>query len=56
MGPATDKHQAPTHQLKLYVKAVIEFEAWPIVVKSTAALRKEVVGINMRRNIFKLSD
>ena len=26
MGPATDKHQAPTHQLKLYVRAVIESE------------------------------
>ena len=25
MGPATDKHQAPTHRLKLYVRAVIEF-------------------------------
>ena len=24
MGPATDKHQAPTHRLKLYVRAVIE--------------------------------
>ena len=27
VGPATDKHQAPTHQLKLYVRAVIETEA-----------------------------
>ena len=26
-GPATDKHQAPTHRLKLYVRAVIESEA-----------------------------
>ena len=26
MGPATDKHQAPTHRLKLYVIAVIESE------------------------------
>ena len=26
-GSATDKHQAPTHQLKLYVRAVIESEA-----------------------------
>ena len=24
MGPATDKHQAPTHRLKLYIRAVIE--------------------------------
>ena len=24
MGLAIDKHQAPTHQLKLYVRAVIE--------------------------------
>ena len=27
VGPATDKHQAPTHRLKLYVRAVIESEA-----------------------------
>ena len=27
MGPATDKHQAPTHRLKLFVRAVIESEA-----------------------------
>ena len=26
-GPATDKHWAPTHRLKLYVRAVIESEA-----------------------------
>ena len=25
--PATDKHQAPNHRLKLYVRAVIESEA-----------------------------
>ena len=33
MGPATDKHQAPTHRFKLYVRAVIESEAWPTVVQ-----------------------
>ena len=33
VGPATDKHQAPTHQLKLYVKAVEEYEAWPTIVQ-----------------------
>ena len=27
MGQATDKHQAPTHRLKLYVRAVIESDA-----------------------------
>ena len=27
MGPATDKHQASSHQLKLYVSAVIESDA-----------------------------
>ena len=27
VGPATDKHQAQTHRLKLYVRAVIESEA-----------------------------
>ena len=27
VGPATDKHQAPAHRLKLYVRAVIESEA-----------------------------
>ena len=33
VGPATDKHQAPTHRSKLYVRAVIESEAWPGVVQ-----------------------
>ena len=33
VGPATDKHQAPTHKLKLYIRAVIESEAWPTVVQ-----------------------
>ena len=33
VGPATDKHQAPTHGLKLYVRAIIESEAWPTVVQ-----------------------
>ena len=32
VGPATDKHQTQTHQLKLYVRAVIESEAWTVVV------------------------
>ena len=27
MGPATDKHQAPNHRLRLYVGAVIESDA-----------------------------
>ena len=27
VGPVTDKHQAPTHRLKLYVSADIESEA-----------------------------
>ena len=26
MGPATDKHQAPFHRLKLYVRTIIESE------------------------------
>ena len=34
VGPATAKRQAPTHRLKLYVRAVIESEAWPTVVQS----------------------
>ena len=33
VGPATDKHQAPTHRLKLYVRAVLESEAWPTVMQ-----------------------
>ena len=33
VGPAIDKHQAPTHRLKLYVIAYIESEAWPTVVQ-----------------------
>ena len=31
--PATDTYQAPTHRLKLYVRAIIESEAWPTVVQ-----------------------
>ena len=31
VGPATDKHQTPTHRLKLYVRAVIESEAWRLM-------------------------
>ena len=36
VGPATDKHQAPTHRLKLYVRAVIESEARPGIFGQTA--------------------
>ena len=25
VGPGTDKHQAPTHRLKLYIRAIIEY-------------------------------
>ena len=32
VGQATDKHQAPAHQLKLYIRVIIESEAWPTVV------------------------
>ena len=38
MGKAKAKHQAPpTDQLKIYVRAVIEYEAWPIVVQAKFA-------------------
>ena len=45
VGPATDKHQAPTHRLKLYVKAVIESEACPTVVQlaETIAINRDWV-------------
>ena len=33
VGPATDKHQSPTHRIKLYVRAVIESETWPTAVQ-----------------------
>ena len=33
VGTATDKHQAPTHRWKLYVRAFIESGAWPTVVQ-----------------------
>ena len=33
VGLATDKHQAPTHRFKLYVRAIIESKAWPTVVQ-----------------------
>ena len=32
-GPATDKHQTLTHRLKLYVRAVIDSDAWSTVVQ-----------------------
>ena len=37
VGPAADKHQAPTHQLKLYVRAVIEYHR---------AIKDEAIAIN----------
>ena len=37
VGPATAKHQAPTHRLKLYVRAVIQSEAGPTVVQLKGA-------------------
>ena len=33
VGQAKDKHQAPTHRWKLYVKAVLWSETWPTVVQ-----------------------
>ena len=33
VGSAKDKHQAPTNGFKLYVRAIIESEAWPTVVQ-----------------------
>ena len=33
VNPTKDKHQAPTNGLKLYVRAVIESEAWPTIVQ-----------------------
>ena len=45
-GPATDKHQVPTHQLKVYVRAVIESEA------STSCTRS---NLQCPVKIFKLS-
>ena len=33
VGPVNNKHRAPTNRLKLYVRAVIKSEAWPIVVQ-----------------------
>ena len=33
MGPATDKHQAPIHRLKFYVRAVIESKLLLLIQK-----------------------
>ena len=33
ISPAKDMQQAPTDQLNLYVRAIIESEAWPKVVQ-----------------------
>ena len=40
VGPATDKHQAQTHRLKFYVRAVIESEAWPTVLQHSLYKKK----------------
>ena len=42
MGPATDKHQAPTHRLKLYARAVVESEA----LTHGRAIEEETIAIN----------
>ena len=31
-GPDTDKHQALTHWLKFYARAIIDSEAWPTIM------------------------
>ena len=56
MGPATDKHQAPTHRLKLYVRAVIESEAcmkYQIILTSylTEIKNHHVTIINVKKSI-----
>ena len=33
VGPTTAKHQAPTNRLNIYIRAVIESEAWPTIVQ-----------------------
>ena len=38
MGPATDKHQAPTHRLKLYVRAVIEAQVLDLNLSITTGI------------------
>ena len=48
MGPATDKHQAPTHRLKLHVRAVIESEARPTVVQ----LKRKPITISLKYEVF----
>ena len=42
VSPATDKHQAPTHRLKFYVRPAIESEAWP----TRSAIKEETIAIN----------
>ena len=45
MGPATDKHQAPTHRLKLYVRAVIESEAiWVVKSYNIGTFQKNITA------------
>ena len=46
VDPATAKHQAPTHRLKLYVRAVIESEALP---NHRRAIKEETIAINRNR-------
>ena len=35
MGPATDKHQAPTHQLKLYVRVKLRLSTYDFSTRYT---------------------
>ena len=60
MGPATDKHQAPTHRLKLYVRAVIESEARTLidsVATLTDSIRKLIDSVaTLLDNLASLTD
>ena len=53
MGPAKDKHQAPTNRLKLYVRAVIESE----VVYSAKYLGVTIIqDLNWNNHIYNITE
>ena len=49
MGPATDKHQALTHRLKLYVGAVIEQGVKRRTYKERSAMCKNLYYDRIKR-------
>ena len=63
MGPATDKHQAPTHRLKLYVDHICDtchaccsIQKFPDkLIEQTSEDPPESIGISFAADVLKRS-